>query len=115
MALYSLLTSTGNPQIGMAVGFGQLPAPWLDRAVAGQDTSDKSGQVSKGLHKPESSVSDRILGRSGQDRWLTERLYLRGRELSFRGWFILVGFCYSYYLEVTIESTPATKLHWGYG
>lgn len=59
MALYTFLTSTGNPQVGMAVGFGHLPAPWLDGAVAGQDTSDKSEQVSKDLHKPDSSVSDR--------------------------------------------------------
>lgn len=35
MAPYSFLTSTGKPQIGMAVGFGQLPVPWLDGAVAG--------------------------------------------------------------------------------
>lgn len=67
----------------------------------GQDTSDKSEQVSKDCTSPSlpSLAETPWEVRSGQVAH-SEALAETGGggELSFRGWFIPVGFCYSYYL-----------------
>lgn len=67
----------------------------------GQDTSDKSEQVSKDCTSPSllSLAETPWEVRSGQVAHSEALAEARGGgELSFRGWFILVGFCYSYYL-----------------